>query len=183
MDREQEARLIEEGWTIQPDGSATKHHLGGFVARQLPSKFKPDGPPTSDSKSLAEWLVVLFSKEVSEGISSERDTYVGNGKKPQREPPRIVCWYFKGAFRPAIYCPDLKSAVYIHTFLLAPAGEVGFRTCPYDGEQFFQDRPNQEYCTPAHREAHRMARFRENKKRKTSEQAERGRKDGTQKTR
>lgn len=148
---------------------------------RLEGKNEPREHLPSDGRSLAEWLVRLFSNEVSEGISSERDTYVRNGKKPQREPPRIVCWYFKGAFRPAIYCPDLKSALYIHTFLLAPIGEVGFRTCPYDGEQFFQDRPNQEYCTPAHREAHRVARFRENKKRKASERAEKGRKDGTQK--
>jgi hypothetical protein len=96
---------------------------------------------------------------------------------------QVVLWWMDGEFRPAIFCPDPKTALYIHTFFLAPAGGLGFRICPYDGEQFFQDRPNQEYCCPAHREAHRVARFRDNKKRKAAEQKTDRRKDGTQKTR
>jgi hypothetical protein len=92
----------------------------------------------------------------------------------------IVLWWFKNAFRPAIYCMDAKAALYVHTFFLAPNGEVGFRICPYDGEQFFQDRANQEYCCPAHREAHRVARFRDNKRRNNEE---RGKHHGTQKAR
>lgn len=99
------------------------------------------------------------------------------------ENAQIVLWWFDGAFRPAIYCPNLKAALYIHTFFLAPVGGLGFRICPYDGEQFFQDRPNQEYCLPAHREAHRVARFRDNKKRKIAEQRKDGKNHGTKKAR
>lgn len=112
----------------------------------------------------------LFSYEVSQVVGSLFQT-------------EIVLWWMDGAFRPAIYCMDAKAALYIHTFFLAPNGEVGFRICPYDGEQFFQDRPNQEYCCPAHREAHRVARFRDNKKRKAAEQRKDGGKHVTQKTR
>ena len=96
---------------------------------------------------------------------------------------QVVLWWINGEFRPAIYCPDAKTALYIHTFFLAPAGGLGFRICPYDGEQFFQERPNQDYCCPAHREAHRVARFRDNKKRKAAERGKDGRKHGTKKAR
>lgn len=109
----------------------------------------------------------LFSYEVSQAV----------GSLFQAE---IVLWWMDGAFRPAIYCPDTKTALYIHTFFLAPNGEVGFRNCPYDGKPFFQNRPNQEYCCPAHREAHRVARFRDNKRRKNEE---RGKHHGTHKAR
>jgi len=79
-------------------------------------------------------------------------------------PPDIVLWWMSGSFRPAIYCGDMKTALYVHTFFIAPVGGLGFRICPYDGEQFFQKRPNQEYCCPAHREAHRVARFRDKRR-------------------
>jgi CII-binding regulator of phage lambda lysogenization HflD len=98
---------------------------------------------------------------------------------------QIVLWEVRGAFRPAIYCSDLSAALYIHTFFIAPTGGLGFRNCPYDGEQFFQEMPNQEYCCPAHREAHRVARWRneQKKKRLAGETGKTGRKNGTHKTR
>jgi hypothetical protein len=112
----------------------------------------------------------LFSYEVSQAVGSLFQT-------------EVVLWWMDGAFRPAIYCMDAKTALYIHTFFLASAGGLSFRICPYDGEQFFQDRPNQEYCCPAHREAHRVARFRDNKKRRAAERGKDRRNHGTQKTR
>jgi len=98
---------------------------------------------------------------------------------------QIVLWEAHGAFRPAIWCSDLNAALYIHTFFIAPTGGLGFRVCPYDGEQFFQDVPNQEYCCPAHREAHRMARWRSEQKKKklAGETGKAGRKNGTHKAR
>lgn len=99
------------------------------------------------------------------------------------ENAQVVLWWINGEFRPAIYCPDAKTALYIHTFFLAPVGGLGFRICPYDGEQFFQERPNQEYCCPAHREAHRVARFRDKQKRKATKRGKGGKRHGTQKAR
>jgi hypothetical protein len=112
----------------------------------------------------------LFSFEVTEAVGSMLQT-------------RTVLWWFGGAFRPAIHCLDAKTALYVHTFFLSPVGALGFRICPYDGEQFFQDRPNQEYCCVAHREAHRVARFRDRQKRRVAESGKDRRKHGTQKTR
>lgn len=97
----------------------------------------------------------------------------------------IVLWWWREAFRPAIYCKDIETALYIHSFFLAPKGEVGFRICPAPAcsGQFFQDRPNQDYCCPAHREAHRVARWRNEKKRLAVQDGLKGAKNVTEKTR
>jgi hypothetical protein len=131
----------------------------------------------------AENLARLFSLEVTRAVGSQPEVFSGASRKPLNERPQIVLWWYEKLFRPALFCPDAKTALYIHTFFLAPVGALGFRICPYDGEQFFQDRPNQEYCCPAHREAHRVARFRDNKKRITGERGKNRRNHGIKKTR
>jgi hypothetical protein len=108
-------------------------------------------------------------------LSSEVSRIVGLNSQ-------IALWEAHGAFRPAIFCSDLNTALYIHTFFIAPTGGLGFRICPYDGEQFFQDVPNQDYCCPAHREAHRVRRWRSEKKLQRGDQ-EKGKSNGTQKAR
>lgn len=123
---------------------------------------------------------ILLSYEVTQAVGSGVEIFSRAKRKPYNQLPLIVLWWMDGVLRPAIYCPRPTTALYIHTFFLAPTGALGFRICPYDGEQFFQDRPNQEYCCPAHREAHRVARFRDNKRRKNEEQ---GKHHGAQKTR
>jgi hypothetical protein len=94
----------------------------------------------------------LFSYEISESVGFTN--------------AQIVLWWMHGSFRPAIYCDDVETALYIHTFFIAPTGGTGFRICPHCTDQFFQDRPNQDYCRPEHREAHRVARWRNKKKEK-----------------
>jgi hypothetical protein len=105
--------------------------------------------------------------------------------------PQLALWSVHGKFVPAIFCDGvnhdhaMKIALFIHTFFLAPVGGLGFRICPYDGEQFFQDRPNQEYCKPAHREAHRVKRARWRKKEDglAAQKRQKGKKNVTKKTR
>jgi hypothetical protein len=99
-----------------------------------------------------------------------------------------VLWSVNGTLHPAIFCngPNpyvaMRTALYVHTFFIAPVGGLGFRSCPYDGQQFFQERPNQEYCCPAHREAHRVTRWRD-RKRSQQKRHRKGGADGTDKTR
>jgi hypothetical protein len=96
---------------------------------------------------------------------------------------QTALWWANGDFRPAIYCMDVETALYIHTFLIAPTGGKGFRICPYCTDQFFQDQPNQDYCCPPHREAHRVARWRHEQKQKVATENSKGRKNVTQKAR
>jgi hypothetical protein len=69
------------------------------------------------------------------------------------EGARLVLWFCSGRFIPAIYCPDLKTAIFVRAFL-------SFQTCPYCGKIFAPDKNNVVYCRPSHSNAHRMARMR-----------------------
>ena len=92
---------------------------------------------------------------------------------------RLVLLWSGGTFGTALLCPDVKTALYVRLFM----GIMGARTlriCPHCGEPFLQDRPDQDYCLVAHREAHRVARWRARKKLKAQKQ---GGKHGAQKTR
>jgi hypothetical protein len=86
----------------------------------------------------------LLSYEVSEMLSSSS---------------RLVLWWTGEYFAPAIWCDDIKTAFYVR-LLLSVVGGVGLRICPHCGDVFFQDRSDQNYCSVAHREAHRVARWR-----------------------
>lgn len=97
---------------------------------------------------------------------------------------RIVLWWAAGNFTPAIYCEDIETCIYVHTFIVASGGRIGWRICPHCTEPFFQKKPNQDYCIPAHREAHRVARFRSKKKLNAPKsKTDKGESNGTQKTR
>lgn len=137
-------------------------------AQQWAALIESLGPDPKAKKNLYR----LFSFEVSRTVGNLN--------------AQIVLWWADkiGKFIPAIFCANIQAALYLHTFFIAPNSGPGFRICPYDGEQFFQDRSNQEYCCPAHREAHRVARWREQAKGiKTATRGKTGRKNVTQKTR
>lgn len=95
----------------------------------------------------------LLSYEVSEMLSSSS---------------RLVLWWTGERFTPAIWCDDIKTAFYVRALLSVVCG-VGLRTCPHCGDVFFQERPDQSYCSVAHREAHRVARWRAAKAKRPKE--------------
>jgi len=72
------------------------------------------------------------------------------------ESARLVMWSpeKEGRFFPALYCPDWKTAAFVLTF----TGRI--RVCPKCSRIFIAPADNVTYCTPAHRESHRMARSR-----------------------
>lgn len=72
---------------------------------------------------------------------------------------RVVLWWSGREFRPALYCSDLKAALYVFLLMKIARGQ-GWAVCPKCGEFFEQKRSNQNYCSIAHREAHRVARWR-----------------------
>jgi hypothetical protein len=81
---------------------------------------------------------------------------------------RVVMWFTTEGprpFSPAIYCPDLRTAV----FAMRWAG--GIRICPKCEKPFVPGQDNIGYCTPAHGVAYRTARSRAKKKRAAEEQA------------
>jgi len=106
---------------------------------------------------------ILLSARVSEALGSVR----------------LVLWWSGTKFRPALYCPDLKSALYTFVLMKTVAGQ-SWGVCPFCGLLFVKSRRNQDYCSIAHREAHRVARWRAAK---VSNSKERGGKNVTHKAR
>jgi hypothetical protein len=75
---------------------------------------------------------------------------------------RLVLWWSGTQFRPALYCPKARAALYTFLLMKIAAGQ-GWAVCPKCGQFFVQKRPDQNYCSVAHREAHRVARWRAGK--------------------
>jgi hypothetical protein len=92
---------------------------------------------------------------------------------------RLVLWWSGKRFQPAIYCPNPKTAIYTFLLMKIAAGQ-GWGVCPYCGQFFIQKRSDQSYCTIAHREAHRVSRWRAGQSTKLRKK---GAKHGTHKTR
>lgn len=72
---------------------------------------------------------------------------------------RLVLWWTGKRFLPALYCPHTTQALYVQALLKVVAGK-GLAVCPHCGKPFVQERSDQQYCSMAHREAHRVARWR-----------------------
>ena len=117
--------------------------------------------PSSRASKDARWLL---SEEISEMLSASS---------------RLVLWWTGKRFTPAIWCEDVKTAFYVRA-LLDVVGGKGLRICPHCSEVFFQQRPDQNYCSVAHREAHRVARWRV---KQLSKSKKKGGKNVTRKTR
>jgi len=97
-------------------------------------------------------------------------------------PVQVVLWWTGREFKPALYCPEVKLALYA-ALLMRVAGGGRWGVCPKCGEFFEQKRLNQNYCSIAHREAHRVARWRATKKSKLSKGGRKGGRNGARKTR
>lgn len=106
----------------------------------------------------------MLSYAVSEGLSTSS---------------QLVLWWTGVRFTPAIWCDEMKTAFYVRALLSAVGGK-GLRICPHCGEPFVQKRPDQDYCSVAHREAHRVARWRAAK---TKQRKKKGRQNVTRKAR
>lgn len=86
---------------------------------------------------------------------------------------RLVLWESGHGLQPALYCPDAKSALYTFVLMSLFAHKKKLGQCPFCGEFFVPGRPDQTYCSVAHREAHRVARWRAAKVMKSKEKAKR----------
>lgn len=87
----------------------------------------------------------------------------------------LVLWWTGKRFLPALFCPDTQTGLYVLVLLAKVRGKA-LTICPKCGQPFVRKRNNQNYCSIAHREAHRMARWRASK---TQEKKLRGRKGRT----
>ncbi len=76
------------------------------------------------------------------------------------EDARFVLWFSdkEQRFSPAVYCPNLKTAVFLKAFL----GEI--HVCPHCSKPFIPSHKGSDYCSPEHRERYRLIRWRARKR-------------------
>lgn len=139
------------------DAHKTKDQL---VLRDAYYKLWPyivSDPKTPDAKERRK----AFAEIYSQSASSER--WYPQIVSKVTDGARIVLWFSEKnkTFLPGIFCPDWKTAVFVHSVF----GRI--RSCPKCNTLFIPPKRDMLYCSPAHREAHRVARWRALKKGRT----------------
>lgn len=76
---------------------------------------------------------------------------------------RLVIWHGGENLAPALFCPDVETALLLHSALSALGAHSGLRLCPKCGSPFLQQTSNQFYHSIKCREAHRVERWRAKK--------------------
>lgn len=103
-----------------------------------------------------------FSAIAKEASSDQRwhQHYLPPLVTKEMDNARFVLWWSHKhrEFMPAVYCPTLKAAVFYLGFI----GEI--RSCARCRKLFVPKNSNVDYCSPAHGDAHRVARWRAQKK-------------------
>ena len=168
-----------------------KDHVAERKALQRLSELRISRPNISADypSRFGEMLVPYYGLEASR-VKEAIEIFEGRRRPPHiaRHPARVlslevtekllqvqlVLWWTGKRIAPALYCADSKSAPYV--YILTHRWGI----CPHCGDWFEQTRPDQNYCRPAHREAHRVARYRQ---RQSSRKKSKGGKRGTRKTR
>ena len=144
----EKARQRFEKWYAQKstpdDPSAQKvgeavAHVFGVTEREASDWFYGSGI-VGHAKDDPAWLL---SSEISDALREVR----------------FVLWWTGRQFLPALYCPDVKTAFYTK-FLLGKLGGKGIGVCPYCGYPFVKNRSDQVFCSTAHRDIHRVDRWR-----------------------
>ena len=121
-----------------------------LIGRELWDEGKFDSLP--EQQRMANIVGRSLAVQERQGIISWLPVVVSQALRDVR----LVLWWFEKVekFMPAIFCPDLKTAIFVKGLL----GEI--RCCPRCEKLFVPRNSNVDYCSPAHRDAHRVARWR-----------------------
>jgi hypothetical protein len=102
-----------------------------------------------------------FADEM-EKAGAHQTVVAGLASQALRE-ARLVLWWSGKQFIPAIWCEDLEAAVYAVALPMFGGSEL-LGLCPRCKQIFVRKRSDNDYCTPRHREADRVARWRQKQK-------------------
>lgn len=110
----------------------------------------------TDPFERCEWVLQRYRTEAASTIYAREMVNVLHGAD-------LILWRMGTRFTPAFFCGTHHTAVYAMVLF-----GKRWRICPYAacGKWFVPRLPTQDYCCPQHREAHRVARWRERLKKK-----------------
>jgi hypothetical protein len=137
---------------------------------ELHRVLNPDLPDEAEmltKRYLNEDAVSLFAMEMSGSLGGNplhRKEFTDDGRRrliSEGMGVQLILWRSGKRLTPAVYCLDLETAAYA-TALFGSRWKV----CPHlsCGKWFTPTRAKQDFCCPAHREAHRVARWRKRRK-------------------
>lgn len=166
---------LSKVYNLKPEEES---QLSSLITEEFSNRVKKDTPDLS----LLDALKVVFGIRPSpRALKDERWLLSEVVSEKISLQANLVLWWNGKRFSPAIWCARIVTAFYVRA-LLNVVGGTGIRICPHCGEIFFQKRSDQDYCSIAHREAHRVARWRAVKTLKSKQKTKR-RKNVTHKTR
>jgi hypothetical protein len=125
-----------------------------IMARYFPNLKLPVAP--NDLETVARFLMMESRRDTAAAILSQLLT-------PELSKAKLVVWRTESGTLPAIYCDDVRTALFVCA-LIGPAATISL--CPRCGSVFIRKRPDQVYCSIQCREAHRVARWRKGREQK-----------------
>lgn len=139
--RDMEVRIFGEEGTDEP----WSPKMIEWAREKLGPGFEP--------KTQLQGFMEAFDK------AGKHPTVISGVMTEELDSARIVLWWTGSSFTPAVWCEDLRTAVYVLS-LPVFAGGRALAICPRCQEMFIQSRPDQTYDNVRCREAHRVARWR-----------------------
>jgi endogenous inhibitor of DNA gyrase (YacG/DUF329 family) len=119
-------------------------------------------PPSLDEpETMTEVIKVATARTMAQSGTPKPPGYLPLLLTRALRRARLVLWWHdkERRFLPAIYCPDVATALYVRA-LVGIVGGRALLVCPRCGKPFVQERSDQDYCSIRCREAHRVARWR-----------------------
>jgi hypothetical protein len=124
-----------------PENSMWKNIKEAFEAARPPADPQEEFQRTSQ-RYRTEKIDTLYAREMFAALQGTK----------------LVLWKSHSIFTPALFCDNPQSACYAMALFYS-----NWAICPYSrcGKWFMPRQQKQSYCCPQHREAHRVARWRE----------------------
>jgi uncharacterized C2H2 Zn-finger protein len=166
-DRARFYSLIELIKALQSDDRLALDHAIERIkdSSQLTGKFSENRMYGSGKSS---WVSLIMLRQIQDnkGQAEEQNAQRHLSRRLSEElgNVKLVLWWTGELFTPGLYSPDEGSALYVRALLGLGSATKTFMVCPHCGTLFIQERTDQQYCTVAHREAHRVSRWRAQKK-------------------
>lgn len=145
--------------TEERDAVAVANLEEGY-RRILVEVLQLEDTKTAEAQSAIQTFARLFAKDSGPSTGTPQRILAKVLSNALRKAQLVLWWKdTERRFLPAIYCPDVATALYVSA-LLGIVGGRALLVCPHCGEPFVRQRSDQDYCSIRCREAHRVARWR-----------------------
>jgi hypothetical protein len=159
-EKERLLALISFRKAIEESDALAIANLEAAYGRVLAEVLHLELPDHAETPSAIQTFARLFAKNLGPSTGAPQRILADVLSSVLRKAHLVLWWTDPDhRFLPAIYCPDVATALYVRA-LVRFVGGKSFLVCPHCGDFFVQQRSDQDYCSIRCREAHRVARWR-----------------------